>query len=89
MGIDLPVPVIIGAVIILILFVWNYWAVICIDKTGSQKLNILDKIYENKNDWERLANLYDEVSFDDHYRSLFWGRDPYKLYHKDIQKLVE
>ena len=69
------------------------WALHAIDKTGKQRLNILDSIRYVKVDstHERMEHLnsFDTVSFDEHYNKVFWMQDPYKLYPIKLQNIIK
>lgn len=68
------------------------WGQICNSKTSDQRRDILFDVHKKARasissgdfNWRRFHEVFDEVSYDRHFWTLFIMRDPLKLY-RDVQ----
>lgn len=70
------------------LYLWRSFA--AINATYKNKMNILAAIKKTADPLDRMELLKDEmsVSYNQHYRCVFWLKDPWPLYPETILKLM-
>jgi len=54
----------------------------------SKSGQITEEFWKMHAHHKHLVNEYHKVTYEAHKRARFWGRDPWRLYHPDIQALV-
>lgn len=79
------------AIIGVVLLIYFMWAEVCNNRTKNQKLKMLDEIYRElyTHNREVYKSQFDAVSYQRHMNALIIGRDPLKLYGKELQELME
>lgn len=64
---------------------WLFWLSNCNVQTAKERHNLIRAAYHHKDSYWMLMNLYDEVSYDEHFKALSFRKNPIDLYGKELQ----
>lgn len=73
-------------------FLWMILSLIANNKTYNHRIKLLNRIsnrYSRTDEFWIYHKDFDDVTYDEHYKELFWFRDPWKLYSNRIQELMK
>jgi hypothetical protein len=58
----------------------TFWFLMCNHRTYSQRIKIINWVYDGSGNWRQRDREYNRVSYDQHLWALFTFRNPQKLY---------
>lgn len=67
-------------ILLLTILVLSVWFLICNQRTYSQRIKIINWVYDSSGNWQQRSREYNQVSYDQHLWTLFTFRNPQKLY---------
>lgn len=68
-------------ILLLTVLVLTIWFLICNHRTYTQRIKIIDWVYDNSGNWRQRSAEYNKVDYDQHLWAVFTFRDPKKLYN--------
>lgn len=67
-------------ILLLTVLVLTIWFLICNQRTYSQRIKMLDWVYDGSGNWRQRSREYSQVDYDQHLWALVTFRNPQKLY---------
>lgn len=67
-------------ILLLTILVLSVWFLMCNHRTYSQRIKIIDWVYDGSGNWRQRSQEYNQVSYYQHLWTLFTFRNPQKLY---------
>ncbi len=67
---------------------WMFWSMSCNNRTALERREIISVMFQ-KDNWMSLSTCYSLVSYEAHYKQLFWFRDPVDLYAEPLKSMMK